>query len=90
MGFLRLTHPLTSFEIQRYYQNEPIFNGVSSGNNIPKTIKDGEYVIKLDEYEDVGTLGLLYFVTEIKFFISIVLVLNMFLKKLKKFLGIKT
>ena len=55
MGFLRLTHPLTSFEIQRYYQNEPIFNGVCSGNNIPKTIKDGEYVIKLDEYEDVGT-----------------------------------
>ena len=30
------------------------------------------------------------FVTEMKFFISIVLVLNMFLKKLKNLLGIKT
>ena len=38
-----------------YYQNEPRFNGVFSRNNLPKTIKDGEYVIKLDEYADVGT-----------------------------------
>ena len=32
----------------------------------------------------------IYFVTEMKLFISIVLVLNMFLKKLKDLLGIKT
>ena len=25
-----LPHPLTNFEIQRYYQNEPRFNGVLS------------------------------------------------------------
>ena len=48
-------HPLTKFEIEKYYQNEPRFNGVFSRNNLPKTIKDGEYVIKLDEYADVGT-----------------------------------
>ena len=33
-------HPLTNFEIQKYYQNEPKFNGVYSRNNLPK-IKDG-------------------------------------------------
>ena len=27
MGFLMLRHPLTNFEIQKYYQNEPRFNG---------------------------------------------------------------
>ena len=55
-----------------------------------KKIKDGAYKINLDEYADVGTLGLLYFVTIMKLFISIVLVLNMFLKKLNNLLGIKT
>ena len=29
-------HPLTNFEIQKYYQKEPKFNGVYSGNNLPK------------------------------------------------------
>ena len=48
MGLLMPPHPLTNFEIQRYYQNEPRFNGVFSRNNLPKTIKDGAYVINLD------------------------------------------
>ena len=48
-------HPLTNFEIQKYYQNEPRFNGVYSRDNLPKKIKDGGYVINLDEYADVGT-----------------------------------
>ena len=47
-------HPLTDFEIQKYYQNEPRFNGVYSRDNLPK-IKDGAYVINLDEYSDIGT-----------------------------------
>ena len=55
MGFLMLSHSLTNFEIQKSYQNEPRFNSVYSGNNFPKTIKDGAYVIDLDEYVDVGT-----------------------------------
>ena len=38
--FLILPHPLTSFEIQKYYQNESRFNGVYSRDNLPK-IKDG-------------------------------------------------
>ena len=54
MGFLILPYPLTNFELKMYYQNEPRFNGVFSRNNLPKKIKDGAYVINLDEYADVG------------------------------------
>ena len=50
-----LAHPLTNFEIQEYYQNEPRFNGVFSRDNVPNTIKNGAYVINLDEYHDIGT-----------------------------------
>ena len=49
------SHPLTNFEIQKYYQNEPRFNGAYSRNNLPEKIKDAAYVINLDEYADVGT-----------------------------------
>ena len=49
-----LPHPLTSFEIQKYYQNEPKFNGVYSRNNLPR-IKDEAYVINLDEFKSKGT-----------------------------------
>ena len=49
-----LPHPLTIFEIQNYYLNEPKLNGVYSRNNLPK-IKDGAYVINLDEYKSIGT-----------------------------------
>ena len=52
--FLMLPHPLTNFEIQKYCQNEPRFNGVYSRNNLPNKIKDGTYVIDLDEYSDIG------------------------------------
>ena len=47
-------YPLTNFEIQKYYQNEPRFNVVYSRDNLPK-MKDGSYVINLDEYSGVGT-----------------------------------
>ena len=45
-------HSLTNFEIQKYYQNEPKFDGVYSRNNLPK-IKDGAYIISLDDYESI-------------------------------------
>ena len=48
-------HPLTNFEMQDYFKNEPRFNGVYSRDNLPKTTKNGAYVINLDEYADVGT-----------------------------------
>ena len=48
-------HPLTNFEIEAYYQNEPRFNGVNSSDNLNDRIKDEAYVINLDEYLDIGT-----------------------------------
>ena len=58
-------HPLTNFEIQEYYQNESRFNGVFSRDNLPNNtirskelgsaVKNGAYVINLDEYHDIGT-----------------------------------
>ena len=56
MGFLIPPHPLTNIEMQKYYQNEPRVNGVCSRDNLPKKIKDGTYVINLDEYVDVGEI----------------------------------
>ena len=47
-------HHLTNFEMQRYFQNEPKFNGVYSRNNLSK-MKDGAYIINLDEYKSAGT-----------------------------------
>ena len=57
-------HSLANFEIQEYYQNEPRFNGVFSRDNLPNNIrsqglgsavKNGAYIINLDEYHDIGT-----------------------------------
>ena len=39
---------------QKYYQNEPRFNGIYSRDNFPKK-KDATYVINPDEYVDIGT-----------------------------------
>ena len=49
-----LPNPLTNFEKQKYYENEPKFNRVCSINNLSK-IKDGAYIINLDEYKSIGT-----------------------------------
>ena len=48
-------HPLTNFEIEEYYENESRFNGVYSRDNFLKVIKNGAYVINIDECADVGT-----------------------------------
>ena len=52
-------HTLTNFEVHKYNQNEPRFNGVYSKDNLPERssteIKDGSYVINLDEYSNIGT-----------------------------------
>ena len=90
MGFLVLPHPLTNFEIQKYYKSEPRFNGVFSRNDLAKKIKDGTYIINLDEFADVGTHWIALFCKKMKLFISIVLVLSIFLKKLKNLSEIKT
>ena len=53
-------HSLTNFEIQKY-QNETRFNGVYSRDNLPK-IKDGAYIINLDDYSDIGTHWVAFYV----------------------------
>ena len=53
-GFLMPPHASTNFEIQKYYQNEYRLNSVYSRDNLPR-IRDGECVINLEEYSDIGT-----------------------------------
>ena len=82
-------HPLTNFEIQDYYQNEPRFNGVFSRDNLPKKIKNVSYLINLDEYADVGThwIGLFYNRNEIVYFDSFGV--EHVSEEIKKFVGNK-
>ena len=47
-------HPLTNFEVQKYYGNKPTFNLVYPRNNLPK-IKDGVHIICLEEYKSIET-----------------------------------
>ena len=72
-------YPLTNFEVQKYYENKPRFNGVYSRDNLPK-IKDGTYVINLDEYCDMGTGKIIMLPT------SVLLMYNVFQKKLNHLL----
>ena len=51
-GFLMQPHPLTNFEIQKYCQNKPRFNGVYSRDNLFR-MKDWAYAINLYEYSDI-------------------------------------
>ena len=48
------SQPLTNFEIQKCYQNEPKFDGVYSRNNLHK-IKDGTNIINLADYKSIKT-----------------------------------
>ena len=54
-GILNSTSSFNKLWNEKIYENEPKFNGVYSRNNLPKKIKDGAYVIKLDEHAHVGT-----------------------------------
>ena len=56
-------HPLAKFEIQEYFKDEKIFNGVYSRNNFSK-LKKGSYVINLDHSKNTGTHWVLIFVKE--------------------------
>ena len=48
--------------MQAYYQNGPRFIGVYTRDNLPDKIKDGGYVISLDEYSDIGTHWIVLYV----------------------------
>ena len=62
-GFLMSSHPLTNFEMQKYYENESKFTGVYSRNDLSK-IKDRAYVINLDEYKSIGTHWIALYVND--------------------------
>ena len=80
---------MINFEIQKYYQNEPRFNGVYSRDNLPK-IKDGAYVINLDKYSDIGTHWIDLYALNINFTYFDSFGVEHIPKKLKKLLVIKT
>ena len=52
---------LFNFETQKYYQNEPRFNGIYSGDSLTE-IKDVAYIINLDESVNVGTHWIAFYV----------------------------
>ena len=81
-------HPLTNFQIQKYYQKKPKFNGVYSLHNLPKT-KDEAHVINLDEYKSIGSHWIALYVND-----NNVTYFNSFgvehvPKEIKKFIGNK-
>ena len=80
-------HPLTNFEIQIYYQNESRFIDVYSRDNLPDKIKDGGYVINLDEYYDIGTHWIALYVNNetVTYFDSFGI--EYIPKEVKKFIG---
>ena len=61
-------HTLSNFEIQKYHnhaqrssKNETRVNGVNSRDNLSK-IRDGAYVINLDECSEIGTHWIVLYV----------------------------
>ena len=60
-GFSMPSCPLTNFEMQRYYQNKPKFNGLFPRSNLAK-IKDGTYVINPDEFKSIGNYWIALYV----------------------------
>ena len=77
-------HPLTKFEIQKYYENGPKFNGFYSRNNLPN-IMDYYVCHKKSEWNSLNSF-IWIVITEENFamqYISIVLMLNIFEKKFK-------
>ena len=80
------SHPLTSFEIQKLYQNEPKFNVVYSRINLPE-VKYGAYIINLDEYKSTETHWIALYVNgdNVTYFDSFGI--DHILKEIKKFIG---
>ena len=56
-------HPLNYFAIYRYYQDEPKFNGVYSGNDLRKII-DEAHLINLDGCKSTGAHWIALFVND--------------------------
>ena len=69
-GFLMPPHPLTDFEIQKYYQNEPRFNGIYSRDNLSR-IKDGVALyVQNNDVSYFDSFGIEHIPKEIRTFIG--------------------
>ena len=75
--FLVLLHPLNIIKITNYFNYKPRFNDVFSRNNLPQ-IKDGAYVINLDDKNTKGTQWVSLFIDR-KLAVYFLLELNIFL-----------
>ena len=63
LKFLDSLHALNNIEITNCFNNEPRFNGVSLRNSLAK-IKDGAYVINLDDKDSKETHCVLLFINK--------------------------
>ena len=72
-----------------YYKLEPTFNGVYSKDNLSNIIKQGAYVVNLDEYEDTGKHWIALYVknNEVIYFDSFGV--KYIPKEIKNFIGYK-
>ena len=69
-GFLMPPHPLTDFEIQKYYQNEPKSNGIYSRDNLSR-IKDGVALyVQNNDVSYFDSFGIEHIPKEIRTFIG--------------------
>ena len=82
------SHSLTNFEIQKFYQNEPRFNGFYSRDNLQK-IKDGAYIVNLDQYSGIGTHWVALYVQNSDFTYFDYFGVEHIPEEIKKFIGNK-
>ena len=83
-----LPHPLANLAIQKNYQKEPKFNRGFLRNNLPK-IKDGAYVLNLDEYKSIRTHWIALYVNDINVTYFDSFGVEHIPKEIKKFIAIK-
>ena len=65
-GIFETTSSFNKLLNSKVIPKQASFNGVFSWDNLPKKIKDGAYVINLDEYADVGINRIGLFCTKIE------------------------
>ena len=63
-NFLVLFDPLNNIEIINYFNYEPRINSVFSRNNLTR-IKDGAYVVNVNDKNSKRKIGFQYLLTEI-------------------------
>ena len=79
---------MTSFEIQKYYQNGPKFRSIYLQNSEPDIVNHGDYVVNLAVYKSIGTNWIAFHLNSgVIYFDS--LVVEHIPKEIKKFIGNK-